>query len=46
MVLNHLLWDPGLMNVVIRRGKNYLTKKNAKSQTVQIMLAVLFSGNT
>ena len=30
MVLNHLLWDPGPMNVVIRRGKNYLAKKKCK----------------
>ena len=46
MVVDHLLWDPGPMNVVIRRHKSYLAKKNPKRQTVQIMLAVLFSGNT
>ena len=46
MVVDHLLWDPGPMNVVIRRHKSYLAKKNAKRQTAQIMLAVLFSGNT
>ena len=46
MVVDHLLWDPSPMNMVIRRHKNYWAKKKAKSQTVQIMLAVPFSGNT
>lgn len=36
MVLNHLLWDPGPMNVVIRRQKNYLAKKMQKAKQYKL----------
>ena len=36
MVLNHLLWDPGPMNVVIRRQKNYLAKKIQKAKQYKL----------
>ena len=36
MVVDHLLWDPSPMNMVIRRHKNYLAKKKQKAKQYKL----------